>query len=181
MLRKRVAIAGITLFLLGIGLALWLWRGRVRANELDQGQGRVVVTDCQIASTITLPRRVMTENESQMLTVTLVNESVVACEVPVLLNAPNFDVAGELASRSVNVEPQSETAVVWILSPEKAGTFQIAVNVAGELAILGITVTDVLGLTALQARLLSIIGSVLGPILTVPWWIERWQERQGKE
>jgi hypothetical protein len=41
-----------------------------------------------------------------------------------------------------------------------------------------ISVVDVLGLTAIQARIASIIVTVLGPALTIPWLYEQWQKRR---
>lgn len=44
-----------------------------------------------------------------------------------------------------------------------------------------ISVTNIFGLRASQAFLLSIVLAAFGPILTVPFWLDKWQKRKGKE
>ena len=44
-----------------------------------------------------------------------------------------------------------------------------------------ITVTDIFGLTPLQAKLLSYVGMICGPMLTIPWWYEQRQRRLDNE
>ena len=63
----------------------------------------------------------------------------------------------------------------WIVSPRRTGTFQIAVSDILNTQILGVTVKDEYGLTAAQAKLLALVGSILGPMLTVPWWLDRFK------
>lgn len=43
----------------------------------------------------------------------------------------------------------------------------------GSFAVFDVKVTNWLGLPPFWTRVLPILGTVLGPILTVPWWLER--------
>ncbi len=45
----------------------------------------------------------------------------------------------------------------------------------------GISVTNVFGLQASHASLLSIVSAAFGPILTIPFWLDKWQKRKEKE
>jgi hypothetical protein len=46
--------------------------------------------------------------------------------------------------------------------------------------VIPITVADVLGLTAIQARVVSIAAMFLGPTLTMPWLYAQWQKRRSE-
>ena len=37
------------------------------------------------------------------------------------------------------------------------------------------TVKDEYGLTATQAKLLALVGSLFGPMLTLPWWVDKFK------
>lgn len=47
--------------------------------------------------------------------------------------------------------------------------------------VIPITVVDVLGLTAIQARVVSVITTVLGPALTLTWLYEQWQKQRSEK
>lgn len=44
----------------------------------------------------------------------------------------------------------------------------------------GISVTNILGLQASQASLFSMVSATFGPILTIPFWLDKWQKRKEK-
>jgi hypothetical protein len=179
-MRKLLALIGGILFVLTIGVALWLLAREEQAGRLDNLTGRPVVSDpaCrELSFTATLAKRVMTEDESQALIVILTNQGDQVCRARVTLSAPDFAV-GPAPTNPLVSAPPGEEEVVWILSPHRAGTFQVAVTVNQASTILGVTVTNILGLTVWQARVLAALGYVLGPMLTVPWWYEKWQERK---
>jgi hypothetical protein len=183
MLKNILAITGILLLLLGLFLFF-----RVRqANNTAAGYDTEWQTAAPIESLChhllreaTVADRVMSERESQALNIVLVNEnSPNPCETTVTLAAPNFDVSPPESNRPVSVPPGSqELTLNWILSPRRTGTYVISISTPTEAITLGITVTTVLGLTAAQAQLLSALSTILGPMLTAPWWYEQWQKRK---
>jgi hypothetical protein len=130
---------------------------------------------------VTLTRRVMARSETQALTVTLTSASAETCAVEVTLNAPHFRLSPPEPRQEVVVGPGQQVESAWILTPEELGTFDLVVTVGGAITVLGLTVTNALGLTALQLQILSTIGSVLGPMLTFPWWLEQWQAWQERK
>ncbi|MCI0393915.1 MAG: hypothetical protein L0332_15985 [Chloroflexi bacterium] len=181
MLSKALAVIGLILFLIGVSLLLLFGRSQVYARGQDAVGPRPVETPCgRLLSDVFLSDRVMTERESQALNVTLVNGSgVVDCPVTVSLLAPNFDLAPPTAERNVVVPVSGEPLVLaWILSPRRTGSFEIVVTTDFESQTLGIVVTTVLGLTAGQAQVLSVLATFLGPMLTAPWWYEQWEKRR---
>lgn len=185
MAKRVLAITGIVLFSVGIGLALVLWSSALRAHSLDIGrssQGAASAASCQHPlKEVILVRRVISENDSESLSVVLGNDTPEACAISVHLSAPNFDISPTDDSRTVDVPPAQSVTVVWILSPRRSGSFQVAVTAALDSAVVGLTVTNVLGLTPQQAKILSMVATFLGPMLTAPWWYERIKERRSKK
>ena len=143
----------------------------------------------------------MSEAESQVLTVVLSNDGLPgsfqktfgdnsrpsACEATMTLAAPDFNLGPPETSQTIRFPPGKDSArPTWVLSPKKAGTFRVVVSLESatserDAAQIGITVHTVLGLTPMQAELLSRVGSVLGPMLTIPWWasiISKWRARR---
>jgi hypothetical protein len=183
--KKVLAITGIVLFSVGIGLALVLLSSAVRAFSLDMGgssQGVTSAASCQHPlEGVSTARRVISESDSESLSVVLGNDTPGECEISVHLSAPNFDISPTDDDRTVNVPPAQSVTIVWILSPRKSGSFQVAVTAGLDSAVVGLTVTDVLGLTPQQAKILSMFATFLGPILTAPWWYDRLKEARTKK
>ena len=184
MLTKALGVCGVIMFLFGIGLGVTLLGGRVRAIQADlYVPAAPVGGPCVDAlEEVILPRRTMSENDSQTITVVLSNHGAEICEQSVAINAPNFEISPAESTQLISIPPGIGTAQTgWVLTPKKQGTFEIVIRIGAEMQIVGLSVTNVLGLTPLQAQLLSSAGSVLGPMLTLPWWYERWQKRQEKQ
>jgi hypothetical protein len=179
-----IAILGILLLLLGLSSLLLLRQDRLSALEVDtnfnQSESAQPDSCRNIIQTVALSNRVMTEKESQTLRIVLANtEGVETCHTAVRLAAVNFEVAPPAAERLVALEPGGNpVTLLWILKPKETGSFELAVTAGSETWILGIVVTNVLGFTAVQVQILSYISSLLGPMLTAPWWYEQWQKRQ---
>lgn len=186
MAKRYVAIVGFVLFLVGLGLMAWFARGRASAEHLtgvtvnpednrpEGDGGEATCKNPRMA--VSVDRQVMTENESQALTVLL--SSDVACEAVVSLLSTNFDLSPASKQQVVRLAPNTQGLVTWVISPQKLGTFAIVLQVGSLQESVGMTVTNVLGFSAAQVQVFSIISAVFGPVLTVPWWVEQWQKRQ---
>jgi hypothetical protein len=185
MAKRVLAISGIVLFSVGIGLALVLWSSAARAYSSDirwLPQGAVSAPSCQHPlAEVNIARRVISESDSESLSVVLGNDTPEESEIYVHLSAPNFDISPTDDSRTVDVPPAQSVTIVWILSPRKSGSFQVAVTAGLDSAVVGLTVTDVLGLTPQQAKILSLVATFLGPMLTAPWWYDRIKESRAKK
>ena len=133
-----------------------------------------------------------TEGEPIELTVSLATDDQNWCRDTIALDAPNFKTSSNRSSvtipplGSLTDEESEEIAddarstqdFVWILAPEKPGAHKVAVSTSTDYKVLDIAVGDAIGLNPFWAQLLSGAGVVLGPVLTVPWWLDRWRERK---
>jgi hypothetical protein len=68
-----------------------------------------------------------------------------------------------------------------VISPREAGNYEVVVSAEFDVQVVGVRVTNLLGLTAPQAKILSYIGYFLGPALSLPWWIEKWEENKRRK
>jgi len=182
---KRItAVLGTLLFLLGVVSLLLVWRDQAAARSVDESfplSESGEESSCQnIIQEASLSKRVMTEKESQTLTIVLANLSgLETCHTTVRLAALDFEIAPPVTEREVALEPDGKpVTLLWILKPRETGSFEIAITAGNQVQVLGIVVTNVLGFTAGQVQILSSISSLLGPMLTVPWWYEQWEKRK---
>lgn len=177
-----LAVAGVVLFV--AGLLGWIAYRQARDLALSEDSGNLADAPglgpgCNdLVALVMLDQRVMTESETQALEITLRLPADDACTVGVSLLAPNFTTTPAETTRLVTIPAGGEVDVAWIISPQEIGTFELVIIVDERSETVGITVTNTLGFTAAQVQILSLIGTFLGPILTAPWWYDRWKERQ---
>lgn len=180
-----IGLVGILLFFTSFSLWNNLLTGEKSALKLDDEEtvfavtGEDVVPPCSWS--VSLPERVMAENKSQALLIEVVNSIDVACESIVSLRAPGFDISPAKDEQKITLDSGGKGSLSWILTPRKTGTFEIAVSDIVNTRIYGITVKNVFGLTTTQAKSFSIVGSLFGPMFTVPWWVEKWWHRRKRK
>jgi hypothetical protein len=176
-MRKALAVIGIILFATGVVLGVSLLVGALLAASLDETQTAHAAISfegppfCEWEAS--LSARVMTQNTSQAILVKVRNPAETACESTLALRAPTFDISPAREEQKITLAAGSSGSLSWILTPRRTGVFQIAVSDVLNTQILGITVKDEYGLTAVQAKLLAFVGTLFGPMLTVPWWLDR--------
>lgn len=184
-LKQILAVVG--LFVVFVGVALIFSRAQAVANArardaVDTGSTRPEEqADCrQPLVAVDLPERVMSEDREQTLTVTVGNQfNSSTCVVIVELTALRFDISPTTLVRTSAELALGETeSFIWLIAPTRTGEHTIIVMANEELQTLGVTVRTWLGLTAGQARVASFVATLLGPLLSVPWWLERWEKRQ---
>ncbi len=204
-MRKILALSGISLLCAGVGLGLYLLMSEVKARSLDsslkdlsggcpkelQCSPQPPPPSCSkeaLVFTKLNSSKVMSVSDSQKLTATLVNQGQKKCRVSITIDAPNFTTGGE-KKQTFSIDKQTRADFNWVLSPDKPGTYTVIISISTgddppkiiDSKDVGISVTNILGLSASQASLFSIASSVFGPILTVPFWWDKWQQRKGKE
>jgi hypothetical protein len=178
------AILGFLLLVLGVSSLLILRQDKAAAEAVDAsfltGESAQPSNCRDVIQSVTLPKRVMTEKESQTLRIVVANVNGVGiCNTAVRLAALNFELAPPSTERVVSLEPGGDpVSLLWILKPVETGAFEIVLTAGDETEVLGLVVTNVVGLTALQVQILSYISSLLGPMLTFPWWYEQWEKRK---
>ena len=124
------------------------------------------------------PERVVAENKSQAIVIEVASPTDSECESTISLRAPGFDISPYNAEQKIALEAGKEGSLSWILNPRKTGTYEIAVSDILNTKIFGITVTNVFGLNAMQAKIASFGGTLFGPMLTVPWWWDRLRKKK---
>jgi hypothetical protein len=200
-MRKVLAICGVFILFVGCGLGLFLLVSKFKAHSLDSplAEDPWGCPNCAppppppscsaeaLAFTEINASKVMSISESQKMTATLFNYGSEKCKISVTLDAPNFTISGE-KRQIISIASLKRTDFNWVLSPEKPGTYTVIVSIstgndAAEIIDskdVGISVTNVFGLQASQASLLSILSAAFGPILTVPFWLDKWQKHKEK-
>lgn len=185
MKKMLVGILGIALFLVAILLHFSDKNGEALAIKLDDEKksygmiGDDVAPPCSWEATP--PERVVSENKSTSVTVAVSNTMDVGCESSISLRAPNFDLSPSKEEQKISLTSGSKGSLSWIITPRKTGTFEIAVSDILNSKIFGISVTNVFGLSSMQAKLFSGLGSIFGPMLTVPWWWDRLRGKKQKQ
>jgi hypothetical protein len=182
MAKKLIALLGIILCLIGIYSMTALKKSERQALLKDkQKTAYGMVSDdtppfCNWE--VTPPERVLSENKSQAIVIKTSNsEETKECQSIVSLQAPGFDASPAKDEQKITLPPKSKGSVSWILTPRKTGVFQVSVSDVFNTKIFGITVTTLFGLSAFQAKIFSILGTIFGPMLTVPWWWEKLRSR----
>jgi hypothetical protein len=124
------------------------------------------------------PERVMTQSKSQAVVIKTKNTGNKKCATYLSLRAPGFDLRPPREEQAISLPPKTDGAISWIISPRQTGTYDMTVSDVINTKIFGVTVTNVYGLTAPQAKALSSAASLFGPMLTVPWWLDWWRRRK---
>jgi len=183
-MRTILAVAGVLLFLVGLVLAFSLIVGALRAASLDETNTihAALSEDAPPFCTweASISARVMTQNTSQAVLVKVSNPADRECQSTISLRAPGFDISPAREEQKIALAAGGTGSLSWIVTPHRTGTFQIAVSDILNTQILGVTVKDENGLTAAQAKLLALVGSLFGPMLTVPWWVDKLNLRKPK-
>lgn len=185
MWKKVLFVCGIVLFIGGVGLTVYF----VRANLLAIASTHEKITNsgaggdpCFATSWNVNTRPVMSQDETQALTITAFQELGNCIDGTITLNAPGFNISPGKSERKLTITQGGKVNFGWILTPTQPGTFTIALEYTYDGTIdtkyIGISVTNVLGLNPFQMQLLSYIGTILGPVLTFAWWYDKWHEHK---
>lgn len=179
---KRIAgIVGSILFVVGVIAGVVLLSSQQRAKSLDRTETGFGVVSGDVppcAWDVSVQNRVMTENHSQAIVVNATNAMDVDCQSTVSLLAPGFNVTPHKDEQVIKAQANGKGSVAWIATANDPGDYEMVVTDGIDTRVVGITVTNLLGLTALQAQILAMAGSIFGPMLSIPWWYERFQQRK---
>lgn len=182
---KKVIIGlfGVGLLLFSLLLMRELQKGSQLARRIDNEKTVNGVVDGPASCEWDLDglERIMSENASQVILIDVSNPLDEPCEVALLFRAPGFDVSPNKEEQKISLRQGEDGSLSWIISPRKTGTFEVTLTDMIRTRVLGISVTNVLGLSAVQAKFISVIGSVCGPMFTIPWWWDRMRQRKEKK
>lgn len=182
-MKKHVfAVVGLLVLVAGLGLEWYLFSRGQQARNLDSSDSRKGPLSDVCAHpepVIQLSKRTMSENDTQALGVRLNNSTNKTCTFNVTLRAPNF-VLDANNTQSVEVPSRTVATLSWVIIPTQVGTFEIIAQSGRDTAVIGVTVLNVLGLTASQLEIISLITKFLGPMLSAPWWFEQFRRSRRK-
>jgi len=127
---------------------------------------------------------VMTQNENMVLDVVAKpSEGDARCYSWVTVSGPDFSISpqGGWPMQATNTTPNIQS---FILSPTRTGEYTISVLQQGDSSynttLYDVSVGNWMGLSPFWSQMLVGIGTVFGPILTVPWWLDRRRESKEK-
>lgn len=174
-MKKFFGIIGFLLFLLGVFTFFTLRQQERLALAKDDKKTSFGIVDGPPFCTweASIPERVMSEEKSQAVVVQVTNPTSETCISAITLRSPGFDISPVKEEQSITLEKSNKGSISWIITPRKSGTFQIAVSDQLNSKIFGITVTNILGFSAFQAKVASLFGGIFGPMFTLPWWWDR--------
>ncbi len=180
MTKILVGLLGIVLLFFSFFLSQTLQKGEKGALALDTQKhvNGVVVGPPLCTWEVSSPDRVMAENKTQAILISVKNNEKEACESYIALRAPSFDTNPPKEEQKITLQPNQKGSLSWILTPRRTGTFEFSVSDSIDTKIFGITVKNIFGLSSAQAKVFSFIGTLCGPMLTIPWWIERWHKKK---
>jgi hypothetical protein len=181
MFKKLVAFIGLVLFLFAIVTSKVLKKGEEKALALDDQKTSYAVVQGDLLPctwNVKPPEKVMSENSTQSVVVEATSSKDEECESFLSLRAPGFDISPSREEQTINLAKDSKGSISWILSPRKTGTFDASVSDMIDTKIFGVTVTNIFGLSTVQAKSASFLGTIFGPMLTVPWWWDRFKPKK---
>ena len=181
MVKRGASLVGLTIFLVAVtaGALLLIMQQQAQFRDhVDDGFGIVMGDALPCAWEVDLSQRVLSENKTYSIIVNTKNPMDADCQSEVTLLAPGFDISPRKEEQIITAKANSRGSIVWIVTPDEAGEYEIAVTDGVDTVVTGVTVTNLFGLTAVQIQMLAVVGSILGPMLSIPWWLDRLQQRK---
>jgi hypothetical protein len=184
MLKKVIFILGILLLIASVFIHSNIVKIENQAVKKDGKKtafGMISDETPMCSWSVKEPERAMSENKTQAIYIDITNPAKKPCLSYISLRSPNFELSPARDEQQINLPVHGKGSLSWIITPKKTGTFDMAVSDSLNTRIFGITVTNMFGFTAAQAKFFSFITGLCGPMLTVPWWVEKWFQRKGKK
>ncbi len=130
--------------------------------------------------------RVISETDTGVIHLTLSNKGSENCDTILSLSAPGFEIDPKDPTLVVVPPGVKSVTFVWLVLPQKLGRFALRMNMElnGQIKVenvIGMTVTNILGLTVSQAKILALISTFAGPSLTLPaiaGMVMQWSKRR---
>ena len=175
-----VGVTGIVILVISLLSFYSLYQSEYLASMLYDKKTAfgIIQGPPQCAWQVKPPEKVISENKSQAIIVETKNTARTECASTISIRAPGFDTSPTDDEQEITHPVKGKGSLSWILTPRKTGTFDIAISDVLNTDIFGITVTNLFGLSTTQAKLFSIFGTLFGPMLTVPWWWDRFRQRK---
>jgi hypothetical protein len=180
---RLLATSGILATLLGVALFgnfLWVTHLEIAARYRDGGESLSSAGGCSHAlQTVVAPKRTPVVGETIVLELFFMNTLSKDCEVDVSLRAAGFD-KDPADGQKFKLTPGTNSRF-WTLSAKQPGDHEVIVSSGLEMRRLGLHILSNQFLDPATALLLSGLLSLLGPMATIPWWLEWREKRRSKQ
>lgn len=177
--RRLLALLGILLTVLGLtlfGYFLWLAQLEIAARQRDGRTSLHAAGGCLHAlQTAVIPKRTPVVGETIVIELIFMNLNPEECQVGASLNAAGFQKDPE-AGQTFTLQPGVNNRY-WTISAKEAGEHEIVVHSDLESRRLGLHVLSNQFFGPSTALLVSAFLSILGPMTTIPWWLD-WREKR---
>jgi len=175
--RKSAALLGVALMCLLPATLVPYLRDYWRASALDKEWVSASAGECvNPLLHIMQFQRSFVVGESYNIQISVVNESESTCEANIEVDAAAFDVKPD--KKTITLQPGKTVDLHLNISPKSVGDQVINVTANGAESSVNFVVRDAHLLNRWQSLALSLVSSVGGPLLTVPWWIEFLRKRR---
>ncbi|KKS46686.1 hypothetical protein A3J20_02750 [Candidatus Gottesmanbacteria bacterium RIFCSPLOWO2_02_FULL_42_29] len=179
MFKKLIALAGILLIAASLYILFRLNQGEKLAASRDSKKQSYGFVEGPLPCNweVKNPEKVMSESKSQAIVINVSNPTGETCQSVISVRSPGFDTSPSKDEQTISLKKDGKGSISWIITPRKSGSFDIALSDTLNTKIFGITVTNIFGLNALQAKIASVLGGLFGPMFTIPWW---WDKLRGR-
>jgi len=157
MFKKLIALAGILLIAASLYILFRLNQGEKLAASRDSKKQSYGFVEGPLPCNweVKNPEKVMSESKSQAIVINVSNPTGETCQSVISVRSPGFDTSPSKDEQTISLKKDGK----------------------GSTKIFGITVTNIFGLNALQAKIASVLGGLFGPMFTIPWW---WDKLRGR-
>jgi hypothetical protein len=177
---RSLAVLGVILLFLGLalfGYFVHLVNLDFVARQSDKIKEWNAAGGCDHAlKNAVPPTRTPAVGESVLIVLTFVNPDSDDCDVTAYLNAAGFD-KDPSESTKYTLAPGTGTKY-WTISPKTAGSHEVVVRSGNVDITFGMQVLSNQFLGPSTALVLSGCLSALGPMATIPWWIDFYRRRK---
>lgn len=179
MIRRPPLYSGCVLLAVALATSIWLAWLYLQARHRDVWMGAASSGPCLHPLVgVSIPR-IMSERESHVLQVHLAADTQTKCTATIEVGAAGFEISPPETTRSVELDKdQPEGTISWVLAPRQAGEYIILIASGFDTRRVGIVVTNVFGLSARTALVITWACYALGSALTIPWWLDRLKRRR---
>lgn len=119
-------------------------------------------------------------DEAANLSLVLQNTGDIDCTVQISLNAVTFRISPP-SPQSAHLPAKSTTVLPWNVVPTKTGRQEITFASGLRTFVKGFVVEDPTLLSDTALKMLSGLVAILGPMATLPWWLDRRKKRREDE
>jgi hypothetical protein len=178
--RSLLAISGGVVCISGIALlgsSLSIIQQEIDARARDEKDVRHAAGRCQHAlKEAVAPTRTPAVGESSIIRLIFVNPTPADCQVIAVINAAGFSKDPEGPQRyALNTGINRR---YWTVSAKEPGDHEIVVS-SGDVSItLGMHILANQFLSQSTTLIISAVLSILGPMATIPWWIELYRKNK---